>query len=281
RSHLKAAGKANWGGVKQALQAIEKARAEGLDVRADAYPYTAGSPFITALLPRWAHQGGMPSMMERLRDSESRRRIASDIKRSDGDWENLPRVAGWDNIVLLGFPPDHRLEGESIEQVARARGIEPADALMDLILESEGAAAVGVFDLSEKDVSAAITHPLTMIISDGAPSPGLDHPRLYGTFPNVLGEYVRSRAALPLEAAVRKMTSYVAQTHNLADRGVIAPGYHADLTLFDPTTVADRSTYEEPDQSPEGIEAVFVAGELVLREGELTGAQPGRPLVVA
>lgn len=279
-SHLKAAGEANFGKVERVLAMVTQARQEGMDVRADAYPYLAGCPWITALLPPWANDGGLEVTLDRLRDLALRERIGAELVQSTG-WENLVRVAGWDGITLLGYPPDPDLEGKTLAQLATTRGQPPADTLMDIVLGSAGEATVAVFDLSEEDVEAAITHPLAMIASDGGPSPGLEHPRLRGTFPRVLGHYVRERSALRLEEAVRKMTSYVAQTFNLADRGLIRPGLRADLVLFDPDAIIDRATYDQPEQHPAGIRAVFVAGEPVVRDGELTGHRPGTPVVIA
>ncbi|MGD1994795.1 MAG: amidohydrolase family protein, partial [Anaerolineae bacterium] len=180
---------------------------------------------------------------------------------------------------LLGYPPDPRLEGQTLAQLAQEWSQPPSEALMDVILASAGEATVAVFDLNEEDVETAISHPLTMIASDGGPSPGLEHPRLRGTFPRVLSHYVRERGALRLEEAVRKMTSYVAQTFNLSDRGLISPGLRADLVLFDPDTIVDRATYHQPERGPAGIRAVFVAGQPVVRDGELTGRRPGRPVM--
>lgn len=277
-SHLKAAGEANFGNVERVLAMVTQARQKGIDVRADAYPYLAGCPWITALLPPWASDGGIEAMLDRLRDRAVRARIGTELTQST-EWENLVRIAGWDGITLLGYPPDPRLEGQTLAQLAQEWSQPPSEALMDVILASAGEATVAVFDLNEEDVETAISHPLTMIASDGGPSPGLEHPRLRGTFPRVLSHYVRERGALRLEEAVRKMTSYVAQTFNLSDRGLISPGLRADLVLFDPDTIVDRATYHQPERGPAGIRAVFVAGQPVVRDGELTGRRPGRPVM--
>jgi N-acyl-D-amino-acid deacylase len=278
-SHLKAAGKANWGKVDTALTRIEKARSDGLDVCLDVYPYTAGSPLIVSLLPPWASSGGLPKLLDRLQDDAQRLRIANEVEESSA-WENLARGAGWDRITLLGYPPNPQVEGTSLMNLAQARKAEPADLLMDLILESQGTATVVVADMDRGDVDAVVNHPLSMLVSDGGASSGMHHPRLHGAFARFLNRYVRELASLSLEEAVRKMTSFPAQTYNLTDRGLIKPGLRADLVLFDPDAVTDTSTYRQPNQVSEGFRAVFVGGQSVYLDGRLTGNWSGEPVVI-
>jgi N-acyl-D-aspartate/D-glutamate deacylase len=278
-SHLKAAGKANWGKVETAIARIEKARSDGLDICLDVYPYTAGSPLIVSLLPPWVSSGGPSRLFDRLQDDAQRLRIAKEIEEAS-TWENLVRGAGWDRITLLGYPPDPQLEGIDLMHLASDRSVAPAELLMDLILESLGTATVVVADMDQGDVDAAVNHPLSMIVSDGGASSGQHHPRLHGAFARFLKRYARELASLSLEEAVRKVTSFPAQTYNLTDRGLIKPGLRADLALFDPDTVTDTAVYSQPDQVSEGFRAVFVGGQAAYLDGRLTGNSSGEPIVI-
>lgn len=278
-SHLKAAGRENWGKVEQALDRIQIARSQGLDIFVDAYPYTAGSPSIVALLPPWVSDGGLEPMLTRLRDCCQRRRIAAEIE-APGPWENLCRLAGWENVFLLGFSPDPRLEGKSLAALSERLDAEPASVLMDLILDSKGTASVMVSDMDPDDVRTVIEHRLSMVISDGGCSSGITHPRLYGAFSRFLSRYAGTEGAVPLEEAVRKITSLPAMVYGLTDRGLIIPGLRADLVLFAPDAVLDNATYREPDRLSGGIQTVLVGGQTVYQAGQLTGAWPGKVVVL-
>lgn len=283
-SHLKAAGRPNWGRVADALALIDRAAAEGIDVHADVYPYTASSTTLRALLPDWALEGGIEALLGRLADPAERRRIREALERPDSGQSLLDRV-GWENITVAYAPGRAEAEGRRLDELAAAAGVEPAEAALDLIAATAGKASMVLFQLDERDLRRALTHPRVMIGSDGsalAPygelGQGRPHPRSYGTFPRVLGEYVRQQRLLPLEQAIHKMTGLPARRLGLRDRGLIRVGAAADLVVFDPRRVADQATYEDPHRYPVGIEHVVVNGRLVIRDGEHTGSLPGRLL---
>ncbi len=246
-SHLKAAGRRNWGRVEESLRRIEGARARGADVTADVYPYTAGSTSL-----------GVAVLM-----------------RGSEEWEP-------EEVLISSVRHQHRYEGMNLAEIAREMGLPPVEAAQRLLEEEENAVVAVVFMMSEEDVQRVMSHELTMFGSDGIPTPGgKPHPRLYGTFPRVLGRYVREMGLLSLEEAVRKMTSLPAGKHGLAERGELRPGWLADLVVFDPATVTDTATYEEPRQHPAGIRYVIVNGRVVVDEGVHTGASAGRVLRAA
>ena len=284
-SHLKAAGRQHWGRVTDALALIHAARAEGLDVTADAYPYTASSTTLRTLLPGWALEGGIHAMLERLSDPKTRARISGEMETGRAGEEDFVANAGWDGI-MVGYAPNRpEVEGMRLGQIAAAWGRPPAVAAMDLIVAGDGRASMIVFQLDEADLRVALQSPHVMIGSDGsALSPvgelgrGKPHPRSYGTFPRVLGRYWRDQRVLSLEQAVHKMTGLPARKLGLKNRGVIRVGAKADLVVFNHKTVIDRATYEDPHQYAAGIEYVFVNGRLVIKGGEHTGSLPGRVL---
>jgi len=274
-SHFKASGERNWGMVADALRTLEVARSDGVDVTVDQYPYVAGSTFLSSLLPVWAHEGGTARMLERLRDGATRERVAADMmgERGSRDWG-----WSWDRVMVTSVRTEgnRRFEGETVEEIAEARRQSPADAIFDLILEEENAVTMVSFSMSEDDVRTVMRSPLQMVCTDGIVL-GKPHPRVYGSFPRVLGRYVRE-GVLRLEEAVRKMTSLPAQRFGLLDRGLLRPGMWADITVFNPDTVIDKATYQEPRQFPEGIEYVIVNAEVAVDGGEHTGARAGRVL---
>ncbi len=283
-SHLKAAGRPNWGKVAPALELIDAAGTEGLDVQADVYPYTASSTTLRTLLPDWALEGGIEAMLARLRDPATRARIKKDVEAPAGGQSLLDRV-GWENVMVAWSPRRKDAEGRRISEVAAARGLEPVEAALELIVDQGGGGYMILFQLDEADVRRALRHPRVMIGSDGsalAPSgelsEGKPHPRSYGTFPRVLGEYVREQRVLSLAQAVHKMTGLPARRLGLRDRGVIRPGARADLVVFDPRRIADRATYQDPHRYPVGVEHVLVNGRFVVKDGEHTGSLPGRVL---
>ena len=281
-SHLKAAGRGNWGSVGRAMELVEEARTRGVDVACDVYPYTAGSTSMMTLLPPWALEGGVAPALRRLRDPAVRRRIRDEVEREgEGGWDNLLASTGWESVYVssLGGGRDPDLEGKNLAQIVESRGGDPAGCMMDLLVEQEGRVSMIFFLMAEDDVEGVIGWEHSLVASDSLHFQSeRPHPRSYGTFPRVLGEYVRERRLLTLEDAVRKMTSFPARRFRLGRRGVVAPGHAADLVVFDPETVSDRATYEEPKRPPEGIRLVLVGGEKTFEEGAHLGARNGAVL---
>jgi len=284
-SHMKAAGKKNWGKVKDALRLIEKARSEGIEITCDFYPYTAGSTGLAACLPPWAHEGGVEEMLKRLQDPAMRNKMREHIEKGLPGWENLAGTAGWDNIVIAYCEKNKEYEGLSISQIAEKRGVDPFDAAFNLLIEEEGIVWIILHMMNEDDMKYVMRHPVSMVGTDGssyAPygvlARGKPHPRNYGTFPRILGRYVREQNVLTLQEAIRKMTSLPAQKLGLKDRGLIREGYWADIVIFDPKTIVDRATFKNPHQYPKGIEYVIVNGEITIKKGEHTGKLAGRVL---
>lgn len=279
--HLKAAGRRNWHKAAQVVAKIDSARAAGLDVQADMYPYVAGSTGLTACLPPSASADGR--LMENLRDPEARARIKAEILNQTEDWENLCELATPEGVLLLGLEKEENRKwaGRRLSEVAEATGKDWVDAAMDLILSEEQRIGTIYFLMSEDNVQLQLRQPWIKFGTDaGGTDPdsakGLVHPRAYGTFPRILGRYVREEEVLTLEEAVRKASSAVAVRLGLDDRGVLKEGMYADIVAFDPETIRDRATYQEPHQISEGVEHVLVNGVAVVRNGRHTGATPGR-----
>jgi len=278
-SHFKICGKKNWPKLGAVLAKLDAARDEGLKVTFDQYPYTAGSTMLGAILPAWAHAGGTNRLLERLADPEARRRMVADILAEDCDWDNFVEFAGLEGISVTSVKTAKNADavGLTLVELGRARGKAPLEAALDLLLEEEN--AVGMIDVygSEDHVRAFIRRPEMNLCTDGLLG-GRPHPRVYGSFPRLL-KMVREEGFLTLEEAVRKMTGQPASVFGFADRGVVAPGKAADLVLFEEGTVADRGTYRDPAQFPEGIARVVVAGRTVWDGASLTDAGfPGRVL---
>lgn len=295
--HLKVSGHLNFGRMKEVLEIVDAARAGGVRVTADQYPYLASSTSLTATLPQWAMDGGSDRLVERLQDPATRARIRRDMADPNAPWDNRYQSAGtWQNVQLAsvgrtrgaseqGESPNRKYEGMRVEEAATLAGKDPFDFVFDLLIEERGSVSCVYFIISEDDLELALRQPWVAIGSDGSAfategplRAGVPHPRSFGTFPRVLGRYVRERSVIPLEEAVRKMTSLPAEILGLADRGSIAAGKWADLVIFDPATVNDRATFEDPFQYPVGIDTVIVNGEVVLDEGTHTGARPGKVL---
>lgn len=283
-SHVKAAGRPNWGKVADALALIDAAAGEGLDVMADVYPYAASSTSLRTLLPDWALEGGLEAMTDRLRDRATRARLRTEIEQP-ASGQSLPARVGWDNIMVSSCTKRSDAEGQRIADIAAARGVDAVEAAFDLLVDEGGRGSMILFQLDERDVRRALVHPRVMIGSDGyalAPTGelagGKPHPRSYGTFPRVLGEYTREQRLLSLSQAIHKMTGMPARRLGLRDRGHIRVGAKADLVIFDARRVADTATYEMPARYPEGIEHVVVNGRFVIKSGEHTGSLPGKVL---
>lgn len=285
-SHHKACGRSNWGKVEVTLELIDRARAEGVDVHMDQYPYLATSTGLGTVLPKWAHEGGVQAAVERLRDPSTREVILAELQEA-GRTGYYADAGGWRQMLIAGVRTTENqwVEGLNLEQIAERMGCEPEEAALRLLDEEEMMVAIVHFTIGEADVDRVMTHPLTMIGSDGSARPisgplavGKPHPRGYGTFPRVLGHYVRERKLLSLETAVHKMTGLPAAKLGLADRGVLRTGAKADLVLFDPDAVLDRATYTDPHQTPAGIDSVWVNGVLTVDGGRLTGRHGGQVL---
>lgn len=283
-AHIKASGRAHWGKMDWALERLSAARARGVDVHADVYPYAAGSTKMANLLPAWVHDGGLPRCLARLADPATRRRIVEEGLVEGERWRSVNGDLGWDEIMIATCPRPE-LEGLRLSELARRRGRPAAEAMLDLLVEAEGQASMVVFSQAEENVAKALAHPHVMIGSDSiglsagpGPHPGRPHPRMYGTFPRVLGRYARERRLLPWETAIAKMTGMPAAKLGLRDRGLIRRGYAADLTLFDPATVRDEATYADPHRHPTGIPYVIVNGQVVVDRGAMTPLPAGRVL---
>jgi dihydroorotase/N-acyl-D-amino-acid deacylase len=286
--HLKTAYKKNWGRMPDVLRRISEARARGLDVTADIYPYIAGSTSLTACLPPWALEGGTEKMLERLRDASIRQKLKTEIITDSKDWENIYLGSGGAAGVLIGSVVNRELEamqGKRVQQIAEEQGKEPLDALFDLILADHGQTGAIYFMMSEPDLLAAMKAPFVSFCTDsgaratdGPLSGSKSHPRGWGSYPRILGKYVREEKVLSLEKAVQKMTGMPAARVGLKDRGLLREGMFADIAIFDPKTVIDRATFEVPNQYPEGVAYVIVNGQLSVDGGKRTAALAGRPL---
>jgi len=283
-SHHKAAGQENWGKTRITLKMIEDAVASGQQVRFDVYPYAAGSAGLTQFIPPWAHDGGTAAMLKRLRDPETRKRIAHDMEHGSPDWANFYKV-DWDAIQIARVQTEknQRWVGKRVGDVARDRGISGTEACIDLILEEQANVAMINFIINEDEMRNILRHPLSLIGSDGtavSPEnyPGQPHPRFYGCFPRVLGVYCRQEQLFDLETAIHKMTGASAQHLGLADRGVIRTGAIADVVVFSANDIIDTANFDNPHQLPRGIHQVLVNGQLVVDGDRHTGQRPGQLL---
>jgi len=284
-SHFKAAGKRNWHKMEAALEAVDRAYRQGLDITFDIYPYTAGSTMFLAILPPWAMEGGASKALERLRDPALRARIRDQILNppppdpAGPPWENYIHYVGWENIIISSVESKggQRWVGRSVAEIAEKEGRDPAEIAFDILLEENGRVGMILFSMDEEKMVLGLRHPLGMICTDGLLG-GRPHPRVYGTFPRLLGKHVRERGDMTLEEAIRKMTSLPARRLGLKDRGVLAEGKAADIVVFDPATVADRATYENPRQYPLGVLQVIVNGVISVDGGQPTGKLGGKVL---
>lgn len=286
--HLKTAYKKNWGRMPEVLGKIRKARAQGLDITADVYPYIAGSTSLSACLPPWALEGGTERMLTRLRDPAIRERLKKEITTDAKDWENIYLGSGGPSGVLIGSVVNRDLEsmqGKRISQIAEEQKKEPLDTVFDLILADHGQTGAIYFMMSEEDLRAAMRAPFVSFCTDsgaraadGPLAGAKSHPRGWGSYPRILGRYVREERLLTLEKAVQKMTGMPATRVGLRDRGFLREAMHADITIFDPQRVIDRATFEAPNQYPEGVHYVIVNGQISVDNGKRTPALAGKPI---
>jgi len=284
--HLKAAGEENWPKMDLVIRRIEEARAQGLRITADMYTYTAGATGLDATMPPWAQEGGPEEWYARLRDPELRLRIAREMVTPTDEWENLLLAAGGpENVLLVEFKQDSLkyLTGKTLAEVSELRGTVPEITAMDLVAMDESRVGTVYFIMSEENVEKKIALPWVSFCSDaGAPAvEGIflqsnPHPRAYGSFVRLLGKYVREERVIPLGEAIRRLTALPAGNLGIRQRGLLEPGYFADVVVFDPATVTDNATFQEPHQYATGVTHVFVNGTQVVRDGDHTGAKPGR-----
>jgi N-acyl-D-amino-acid deacylase len=286
--HIKAAGQKNWGKIDNLLSRIESAQKEGLDIRANMYTYTAGGTGLDACFPPWTEDGGYPALFKRLRDPATREKIKAEVKIDSDKWENLYLSAGSpDRIILVGFKSEKLkpLTGKSLAEVAKIRGKDPIDTAMDLVAEDESRIGAVYFMMSEENVKKEIAKPWISFGSDEASQApegvflkSNPHPRAYGNFARVLGKYVRDEKVIALPEAIRRLSALPATNLGLDHRGFLKEGMFADVVVFDPATIADNATFEKPQQYATGVKHVFVNGVQVIKDGEHTGAKPGRAL---
>ena len=286
--HLKASGESNWQKMDQVIKMVEKARRDGLKITADMYTYTAGSTGLNSTLPPWTLDGGYEALFKRLQDPETRKKIAAEVRTPTNQWENMYLLAGApERILLAGFrnPALRQYLGKNIAEVAKLRGTDPVETIMDLILEDRSRVDTIYFMMSEENVKKQLKLPWVSFGSDASSmaAEGVflnssTHPRAYGNFARLLGKYVRDEKVIPMEEAIRRLAGLPTANLGLDHRGLLKAGYFADVVIFDPKTIGDRATFEKPHQYSVGMHHVFVNGQQVLKDGEHTGAKPGRAL---
>jgi N-acyl-D-amino-acid deacylase len=282
--HFKCSGMDNWGKAATALERIDAAKKRGLSIDCDSHPYTAGSNPLKNLMPQWVQAGGVDAMLARLPFTDTRERIRNDIEREG--LNNWGRIPSWECVQISISPHLPQYAGRTIAELAKERQQDPVDIVCDYLIEDKGATRVLVISISEDDIRDIVRSASALVGSDGnciatygTVSQGMPHPRFYGTFPRVIGRYVREQRLLPLETAIHKMTGATAQALKLKDRGLLKTGYRADVTLFDPEDFTDRATYANPHQYPTGTRTtVIVNGSVVVENAQHTGATPGRVL---
>ena len=286
--HFKVAGKPSWGHMPEAIAKIEAARAQGVDIAADTYAYTAWGNGLSAFIPPWAHDGGTAKLLARLKDSVARERIRKDMLTPSDEWENEWQQISGPQDILIGSVQNPKLlplQGKTMAEVAKLWNKDPIDAIFDLLVEDDAATGVAVFGMSEPDVVLALQQPWVAIDNDssGVSPEGIlgrehAHPRAYGTFPRILRKYVREEHKLTLEDAIRKFSALPSQRLRLEARGLLRVGMWADVTIFDPATIRDLATFDNPNQLSQGMDYVLVNGVPVIDQGKMTGARPGRVL---
>ena len=283
--HLKASGKPNWEKLDAVISKVEAARAEGLRITADMYTYVAGATGLDAAMPPWVQEGGHKAWVNRLKDEGIRKKVKQQMLTSSNDWENLFLAAGPEKMLLVGFKSEalKPLTGKTLTEVAEMRGTSPAETAMNLVIEDDSRVGTIYFLMSEQNIKKKIAIPWMAFDSDAASlePEGVflkrnPHPRAYGSFARLLGKYVRDEKIIPLEEAIRQLTSFSAENLGLKRRGSLKPGHLADIMIFDPESIQDHATFEKPHQYSTGVHHVFVNGTQVLKDGEHTGAKPGR-----
>ncbi len=283
--HIKIAHPPSWGQFDEVLARIERARSEGLQITADMYPYPAGSTGLDAIMPAWVKEGGIDSWIARLKDPEIRQTLAQQMREDSDDWDNRLASGGADTVMLVAFrnPELKHLAGKTLAEVAKIRGKSAEETAMDLVIEDGTRVGAMYFNQSETVVRKAMQQPwvsfstdATAIAAEGEPLSNHVHPRTYGTFPRVLGHYVRELQLLSLEQAVHRATGFPATNLSLRDRGFLREGYFADVLVFDPETIIDEATFQQPHQYSKGMEHVLINGTAVIRDAEPTGATPGQ-----
>lgn len=283
--HFKQAGKDNWGKLDDAIALIESARARGVRITADMYTYPAAATGLDAAMPSWVQDGGLEKWVERLKDPQIRARVAAEMRDPHPTWDNALHNSGAQGVLFLNFKTERLkpLIGRTLADVARERGKSPEETAMDLVAEDGTRVDVAYFEMSEANLRREVGLPWMSFDSDeSAPAPegvflkSAVHPRAYGSFARLLGKYVRENHDLTLQEAVRRLTSFPAETLSLSDRGRLKVGYYADVVVFDPNTVADRATFPKPHQLAVGVEDVLVNGGFALKQGKATGASTGR-----
>lgn len=284
--HLKPAGKANWDKSEAGLAKLDAARADGVDISANIYTYTAGATGLYATMPPWVQEGGHDAWIARLKNPKIRKRVLKEMREPAQGWESLYQLAGGaENVLLIGFKNEklRPLTGKTLAEVAEARRTSPEDTIIDLVIEDDSRVDTAFFLMSEDNIRRNIAWPHLMFGSDeGAYSPegvflnSNAHPRAYGTFSRLLGKYVREEKVIPLEEAVRRLTSLSADSLRIKERGRLVPGHFADIVVFDPAAIGDKATYDKPHQLAVGVETVFVNGALTVSGGKHTGAKAGR-----
>jgi dihydroorotase/N-acyl-D-amino-acid deacylase len=285
--HIKVAGKQNWGRMPEVVAKINAARGNGIDVTADTYAYPAWSNDFSAIVPPWVHVGGNDKMVERLKDPALRARIRKEMMTPSKEWDNEWTTLSGPEAIMISFvrnPALRNLQGKTLALIATQWGKDPIDAIFDFLIQDPTAQIIG-FGMSEPDIVLALQQPWVSFDNDssGTSPEGIlgeehPHPRAYGTFPRILRKYVREEKKLPLEDAIRKMSSFPAQRMRLTDRGVLKAGMWADVVVFDPSSVRDLATFENPNQLSQGMEYVLVNGVPVIDQGKMTGAMPGKVL---
>lgn len=283
--HLKAAGRTNWHKMDEVIARVESARAPGLQITADMYTYTAGATGLDAAMPPWVQEGGYQAWVQRLQDPAIRKRVIKEMTEPTNEWENLFLHAGPENVLLVGFKSDSLkyLTGKSLAEVASMRNSTPPEAAIDLVIQDGSRVESVYFLMSEDNLKKQIALPWVSFDSDAASQApegnflkSSVHPRAYGNFARLLGKYVREEKVISLEEAIRRLTTLPAGNLKIKKRGSLTPGYFADVVVFDPATIKDHATFEKPQQYAAGVQHVFVNGEQVLKDGEHTGAKPGR-----
>ncbi|UCE55491.1 MAG: D-aminoacylase [Desulfobacterales bacterium] len=287
-AHHKVAGKSYWGKSRETLRLMQDANARGTSITCDQYPYNRGMTSLITLLPPWVHEGGLEKLIKRLKNSDDRIRIKKDVQRGIEGWENWIKDGGFDCIYIASVKTEkwRAVEGKNLSEITRLKGkADEWETLFDLLIDENGEVSMTVELMNEEDIRRIMTGRYTMIGTDawgvnpsGILRHGKPHPRYYGTYPRILGKYVREEGVLTLENAIRKMTSFPAQRLGLLDRSLLKEGMWADVVVFDPDTVMDKATYLDPHQFPEGILHVLVNGQIVVANGKQTGRLPGKVL---